>query len=156
MGIDPGVSGALAVVEDGVLTWATAMPSVKVRSKTRIVPSFLASLIAGEGPLDAAYVEEVGAMPGQGVSSMFAFGLATGLPVGILAGLGVPTSFLRPPEWRKLAGLISGTDKSASRARAASLWPTRSVLFLRAKDDGVAEAALIALAGYRREMGMFL
>lgn len=136
-----------------MLTWAAAMPSVKIRTKSRIVPSFLASVILGESPLSCAYVEEVWAMPGQGVSSTFTFGMATGIPVGILAGLGIPTSFLRPAEWRKLAGLTSGEDKAASRARAASLWPTRSVLFLKAKDDGVAEAALIALAGYRKEKG---
>ncbi len=94
-----------------------------------------------------AYIEQVGAMPGQGVSSMFAFGEAFGLAKGVLAGLGIPVQSVPPARWKRALGLNSGKD--AARAKAAATWPQQAGEFKRVKDDGKAEAALIALWGLK-------
>ena len=84
-------------------------------------------------------------MPGQGVTSMFAFGYAAGVVAGVLAGNGLRTELLAPPTWRRVARVKGGKD--GSRARASAIWPDKASWFARVKDDGVAEAALIAYAG---------
>lgn len=89
-----------------------------------------------------AVVEQVGAMPGQGVSSMFAFGQAFGLALGVLAGLGVATVTVTPAAWKRDLRLCAGKD--AARLRAAQLWPAQAAEFRRVRDDGRAEAALLA------------
>jgi crossover junction endodeoxyribonuclease RuvC len=94
-----------------------------------------------------AYVEQVGAMPGQGVSSMFAFGEAFGLAKGVLAGLGIPLQVVTPARWKRDMRLNTGKD--SARAMAAARWPQHAGEFRRVKDDGRAEAALIALWGLK-------
>jgi crossover junction endodeoxyribonuclease RuvC len=91
---------------------------------------------------DLAIIERVGAMPGQGVSSMFNFGAAYGTVIGVVAALKIPVHFVTPAKWKKHFGLPA--DKEAARARALQLWPARAELFARKKDHGRAEAALIA------------
>lgn len=148
IGIDPGASGAVAILEDnGKLVHVFDMPAVEVlvggKAKRRVSPEMLASelkLYADQGA--RAVVEQVGAMPGQGVSSMFAFGESFGLAKGVLAGLGIPTSTVTPGKWKKALQLNSGKD--GSRFKAAQLWPAQAGEFKRVKDDGKAEAALIA------------
>lgn len=148
IGIDPGASGAVAILEkSGKLVHVFDMPSVEViaggKAKKRVSPEMLAAelkLYADQGA--TAVVEQVGAMPGQGVSSMFAFGESFGLAKGVLAGLGIPTSTVTPGKWKKAMGVNAGKD--GSRAKAAQLWPTQAGEFKRVKDDGRAEAALIA------------
>ena len=73
---------------------------------------------------------------------MFAFGQAYGLVLGVLAGLWIPTSTVTPAAWKKALKLNTGKD--AARAKAAQLWPQMAGEFKRVKDDGRAEAALIA------------
>lgn len=148
IGIDPGASGAVAILEkNGKLVHVFDMPSVEVmaggKAKKRVSPEMLAAelkLYADQGA--TAVVEQVGAMPGQGVTSMFAFGESFGLVKGVLAGLGIPTSTVTPGKWKKAMGVNAGKD--GSRAMAAQLWPTQAGEFKRVKDDGKAEAALIA------------
>jgi crossover junction endodeoxyribonuclease RuvC len=94
---------------------------------------------------DTAIVEKVGAMPGQGVSSMFSFGRSVGIIEGVLAALQVPTTFITPQAWQKAIGAAKGKD--GSRQRCMELFPRDSHLFARVKDDGRADAVLIALAG---------
>lgn len=151
IGIDPGAAGAVAILEDdGNLVHVFDMPSVEVvsggKAKRRVSPEMLAAelrLYADQGAV--AVVEQVGAMPGQGVSSMFAFGQAFGIVLGVLAGLAIPTSTVTPARWKKTLQLNAGKD--ASRAKAAQLWPAHAKEFSRVKDDGKAEAALIAKWG---------
>lgn len=148
IGIDPGASGAVAILEkSGKLVHVFDMPSVELmaggKAKKRVSPEMLADelkLYADQGAI--AVVEQVGAMPGQGVSSMFAFGESFGLAKGVLAGLGIPTSTVTPGKWKKFMGVNAGKD--GSRAKAAQLWPNQAGEFKRVKDDGRAEAALIA------------
>lgn len=149
IGIDPGAAGAVAILETqtGKLVHVFDMPSVEVivggKAKRRVSPELLASelrLYADQGAV--AVVEQVNAMPGQGVSSMFAFGESFGLAKGVLAGLGIPTSTVTPGKWKKAMQLNAGKD--GSRVKAAQLWPLSAGEFKRVKDDGRAEAALIA------------
>lgn len=149
LGIDPGASGAVALLDNDRLIWAHDMPVVRMlvgkTHKNRLSPGMLAQIIGSATDVDRAYVEEVSAMPKQGVSSTFSFGTSYGMALGVLAALRVPYTLIRPPEWRRLAGVRG--DKSASRHRATELFPDQARLFLRKKDDGRAEAALIAFAG---------
>lgn len=148
IGIDPGASGAIAILEaNGKFVQVFDMPAVEVtvggKLKRRVSPEMLAAelkLYANQGA--RACIEQVGAMPGQGVSSMFAFGESFGLAKGVLAGLGIPVTTVTPGKWKKALQLNSGKD--GSRAKAAQLWPLNAGEFKRVKDDGRAEAALIA------------
>lgn len=147
IGIDPGAAGAIAILEDGKLVQVFDMPVVEVmtggKAKRRVAPEMLASelrLYNVHGTV--AVVEQVGAMPGQGVTSMFAFGQAYGLVLGVLAGLWIPTTTVTPTTWKKALKLNAGKD--GARAKAAQLWPAQASEFKRVKDDGRAEASLIA------------
>jgi crossover junction endodeoxyribonuclease RuvC len=92
-----------------------------------------------------AVVELVNAMPGQGVTSMFAFGHAFGLACGVLAGMGIPCELITPAKWKRDLKVNPGKD--GSRLMAMTLWPEHAGEFKRVKDDGRAEAALIAKWG---------
>lgn len=150
IGIDPGAAGAVAILENktGKLVHVFDMPAVEVvvggKAKRRVSPELLASELRlyAEDPGTVALVEQVSAMPGQGVTSMFAFGESFGMVKGVLAGLGIPTSTVTPGKWKKAMNLNAGKD--GSRAKATQLWPLSAGEFKRVKDDGRAEAALIA------------
>ena len=147
IGIDPGAAGAVAILENGRLTQVFDMPVVEItvggKAKRRVAPELLASELRLYNLADTiAVVEQVGAMPGQGVTSMFAFGQAYGLVLGVLAGLWIPTTTVTPATWKKALKLNTGKD--GARAKAAQLWPAQADQFKRVKDDGRAEAALLA------------
>jgi crossover junction endodeoxyribonuclease RuvC len=97
-----------------------------------------------------AFDEGVGARPGEGAVGAFAFGRAKGVIEGVLAAAGVPVTFVSPPAWKRAVGLTLAS-KDAARAAAIRLWPGHAELFARVKDDGRAEAALIAAAGLLRK-----
>jgi crossover junction endodeoxyribonuclease RuvC len=149
--IDPGINGAIAILEkSGELVHVFEMPAVEVvvggKAKRRVSPEMLAAelrLYNISGTV--AIIEQVGAMPGQGVSSMFAFGEAFGLVKGVLAGMTIPFQTITPGKWKKALNLNAGKD--ASRAKAAALFPDKAGEFRRVKDDGKAEATLIAYWG---------
>jgi crossover junction endodeoxyribonuclease RuvC len=147
IGIDPGISGAIAVFEDGVLDCVVDMPTLKIASgktmKSHISAIALVDILDGWSPNEAHVVtERVHARPGQGVSSMFNFGRSTGIIEGVVAALRMPHTYVTPAAWTKAVGRAAGKD--ASRMRAMELFPTRADLFKRAKDDGRADACLIA------------
>jgi len=145
IGVDPGLSGAIALIaEHGDLVEVHDMPVVD----GLVSSALLANLIRGRG-VDVAVVEQVSARPGQGVSSMFKFGRSLGVVEGVLSTLGVPVVYVTPGKWKKAMGLSS--DKELSRRRAIDRWPDRAASFARKKDDGRAEAAL--LAEYHRTKG---
>lgn len=145
IGIDPGASGALVLLDNGQPIEWTTMPVTKVGSSTRVNAAALTDWIAS-GCCDHVYVEAVHAMPGQGVTSMFNFGHSCGTIMGVLGALGLPHTFVTPQKWKKASGLI-GTDKDASRARALQLWPKWRDLDKKAKGQALADAALIAKHG---------
>lgn len=141
VGIDPGISGAVAWVSDeGFLLSAMDMPTLEVNGKAKVNPHILASDLSFRKP-KIVVIEDVGAMPGQGVTSMFNFGYSAGILAGVCAGLGIPTVFYRPAVWKRQAGVPA--DKGACRQQAQRLWPGCRA-FDRVKDHGRAEAALLA------------
>lgn len=149
LGIDPGCTGAIVVMTDGGNYVAHLnMPTVKVGTKSRVNGAAIAAFIRETiGEFNAhAYLEQVGAMPGQGVSSMFTFGHAAGVVEGILQGMAIPYTLVTPPAWKKHAGLV-GTDKDAARSRAIQLYPDLRILDLKGKGQAVADAILIARHG---------
>lgn len=138
LGIDPGASGAIAFY----------FPVAPDRIRVEDVPTAageidvatLCDIIRVMGP-NLAIIEQVGAMPKQGVSSTFKFGMAYGAVRACTAALGIPTHLVTPGRWKKHYRLDS--DKEKARALALRLWPS-SGQFSRKKDHGRAEAALIA------------
>ena len=88
---------------------------------------------------------------GEGAVGAFAFGRSRGVVEGVLAAAGARSQFLTPAFWKRAVGFPPGRDKDASRAAAIQRWPARAELFARKKDDGRAEAALIAAAGLLRK-----
>ena len=146
MGVDPGASGAIAVLRDGVFDDLIDMPVGKITvgktTRDRISPELLGMVLRDLMPVDVAYVEEVTAMPRQGVSSVFTFGQAHGMILGALAALGVRTVRIRPQAWQ---GLVSA--RGDPRVRALELYPGLASQLKRKKDEGRADAVLIAHAG---------
>ena len=149
LGVDPGVNGAMAVLEGDRLVDLVDMPTLEDGPKGRrtINAPLVASALALHH-FDRAFVEKVGTRPGEGAVGAFAFGRGLGVLHGALAALDVPVVNVTPQAWKKFHGL-SNEAKDASRSKAIALWPAWAQAFARVKDDGRAEAALIALAGLR-------
>ena len=150
LGIDPGAGGALAFfdTETGDVD-IVDMPTVEIKRGQRFVrhvsAPLLADILRGRNDISEAFVEKVGAMPGQGVASMFAFGRAAGVIEGVLAGLEIPITHVPPQEWIKAMRVVGGKD--GSRQRASQLFSRQAGLFARKKDDGRSDAALLAAYG---------
>jgi len=163
LGIDPGLNGALAVVNDeGLLLDVYDTPTVETRSSSgkrrRLIDDSTLWNIVHEPRLashhNMAFIELVHAMPGQGVVSMFTMGLGLGIWYGVLRASGI--SFdkdVTPQAWKKVMLAGTGKDKNAARVKCQQLWPSKADLFARVKDDGRADAALIAEYGRRLRIG---
>jgi len=137
MGIDPGISGAVAFFypeQDRVALYD--MPVVN----NMVNGAELARIIKAYAPTDGI-IEAVHAMPGQGVSSTFKFGQSYGIAIGVVTACTVPCHLVTPQRWKKYFRL--GSDKDEGRELAIRLWPD-SIHFSRKKDHGRAEAALLA------------
>ncbi|EAM7588969.1 hypothetical protein E6P18_09580 [Salmonella enterica] len=146
LGIDPGCRGSLVLItEHGGYIDHLAMPTIKVGTKSRVNGAAVAAWIRQYG-ISHAYIEQVGAMPGQGTASMFTFGHAAGVAEGILQGLNIPYTLVTPQAWKKSSGLI-GSDKDAARSRAIQLYPELRALDAKAKGQAIADALLIARHG---------
>ena len=143
LGIEAGKYGAVAwVTEGGHLIEVRDLPF----AKEGLLCGVLAEWVSGRGRRPThAYLERVGARPGAGVTGMFNFGRGYGQIEGVLAAVGIPVTLVTPSKWK--GDMRLSADKAASRARAAQLWPGLAGVFARVKDDGRAEAALIALHG---------
>lgn len=153
IGIDPGLTGAVALIDPNGNAYLWDTPTIAVKkgkkTKTEYLPAQMAALFtdAPFGPTHA-YIEKVGAMPGQGVTSMFNFGKGYGLWLGILAGLRIPHTLVTPQAWKK--ELMQGmADKDAARIRAQELFPQCVDRLSRKKYIGRADALLIAEYGRR-------
>lgn len=150
LGVDPGVDGALAcLAENGDLVAVVDMPVIAVKGKRRVVPATLAAIVRDWSPR-LAVIEEVGARPGDGVTGMFNFGYGAGVLEGVCAALDIPVVFERPDAWKRAMKVTA--NKGSSRLMAQRLWPKHAANFLRVKDDGRAEAALIGFHGRARWM----
>jgi Holliday junction resolvasome RuvABC endonuclease subunit len=142
LGIDPGAKGAFAwVSSDGHLIEVADMPFVEVRGKPRVSAQGVAHILR-KREVSLVAIEGVGAMPKQGVASSFAFGYAAGILEGVASGAGIPVQITQASVWKRKAGLSA--DKGAARQTAIRYWPGAADQFKRVKDDGRAEAALLA------------
>jgi crossover junction endodeoxyribonuclease RuvC len=149
IGIDPGLSGAIVVLEDDLPTEWYRMPTMKTGSANRVNAAALAAIIRRtifDDEETRAYVELVSSMPGQGVASMFSFGHSAGVIQGVLGAYRMPVKMVTPQSWKKRAGLI-GKDKEASRTLAIQMWPEWRDLDKKGVGQAFADAAFIALYG---------
>jgi crossover junction endodeoxyribonuclease RuvC len=147
IGIDPGLNGAIAFLhtEKGHLS-IVDMPTLEVKrnnkTKLEVSPVGVAVAMNLAGKVSHAVLERVGAMPGQGVTSVFSFGRSVGIIEGVLATMLIPVDIVTPQAWQKAASVRGGKD--GSRQRAMELFPNYAGMFIRKKDDGRADAALMA------------
>ena len=145
IGIDPGVHGAIAVMnEGGDLLEVLDMPSTPEANGRSATNAPLLAGILARTHARIAFCEFVGARPTDAKVAAFAFGRAR--------ALGLPIVFLTPPTWKRLADIAPGTEnKDLARTRAIARWPARADLFARKCDVDRAEACLIGFAGLMRE-----
>ena len=155
LGIDIGSKGAIAVRRQ---TASCSMPS-KCRALTmatagrRNVNGPLLAEIIAKAHASSAYVELVGARPGEGAVGAFPFGRSRGVAEGVIAALGIRVTHISPASWKRAIGIPVGREgaKDAARSEALRRWPNKAALFTRKCDEGKAEAALIAVAALSRE-----
>ena len=148
IGIDPGLSGAIAILDDIKIFDMFDMPimSEGKKNKNQLNSAQLVNIIKRHIPENReAYVivEQVSAMPGQGVTSMFNFGQTFGAIKGICASLNLPIFYVRPTKWKKHFELINAS-KDASRTKVIEMYPSISERLRKKKDVNKADAILIA------------
>jgi crossover junction endodeoxyribonuclease RuvC len=139
VGIDPGLSGAAALLDGEELVDVFDFAAADGRLLSGIVADWL-----DDRRPHHVVIEGVHSMPQQGVASTFKFGRAFGTIEGVVAALRLPSSLISPAHWKRVVGVTR--DKASARALACRRWPEHRGWFERVKDDGRAEAALIALA----------
>lgn len=151
IGIDPGIGGAVGVVgEAGQFVGVHDMPTLPTTTGRRQVdPAALAYLLREIGPA-FALVERVGARPGEGAVGAFAFGHTFGSITAVLAAVGIAHDLVQPAVWKRRSGIPPGVDKGVSIATAKRLLPAAVPCLNRVKDDGRAEALLLALQAWER------
>ena len=148
IGIDPGVSGGISILENKKVIEVFDMPTMidGKKNKKQVngaqVSNIIKEKLNSENEI-IVVVEHVNAMPGQGVTSMFNFGQSFGVIKGICSALSIPIYFVRPIKWKKHFNLIK-TNKDASRTKVIEIYPKISDKLSRKKDSNKADAILIA------------
>jgi crossover junction endodeoxyribonuclease RuvC len=150
IGIDPGISGSICFLENGQIIDAIEMPTMTdgKKNKRQVNGSQIFNEVSEKiKKLDKkdirVVIEQVSAMPGQGVTSMFNFGQSFGILKGIFSAMQLPMYFVRPAKWKKYFNLIN-SEKDASRTRAIEIFPYFSAHLSKKKDSNKADAILIA------------
>ena len=152
IGIDPGLSGGIAVLENNKVKKIFDMPVMAEgkKNKRQLNSAQLVKLLRdnySDQEEVSVVVEQVNAMPGQGVTSMFNFGQTFGAIKGICAALGLPIYFVRPAKWKKHFDLIN-SSKDASRTKTIEMYPSLSNELAKKKDVNKSDAILIAKYHY--------
>tara|TARA_B000000532_G_scaffold23589_1_gene16050 strand:+ start:61 stop:552 length:492 start_codon:yes stop_codon:yes gene_type:complete len=148
IGIDPGLSGGIAILDDLKIYDIFDMPimSEGKKNKNQLNSAQLVNILNKhvlKKENTFVIVEQVSAMPGQGVTSMFNFGQTFGSIKGICAALGLPIFYVRPAKWKKHFELIN-SSKDASRTKVIEMYPSISSRLTKKKDVNKADAILIA------------
>ena len=150
IGIDPGISGAICFFEDGQVKEIVDMPVMADGKKNKrqingpqVYNEILKRINKFQKKDIIVVIEQVSAMPGQGVTSMFNFGQSFGVLKGICSAMQLSMFFIRPAKWKKYFGLIK-TEKDASRTKVIEIFPYISSQLSRKKDSNKADAVLIA------------
>ena len=150
IGIDPGISGAICFFENGQVKEIIDMPVMADGKKNKkqingsqIYNEIFKRINKYEKKDIHVIIEQVSAMPGQGVTSMFNFGQSFGVLKGICSAMQLSMFFVRPAKWKKYFGLIK-SEKDASRTKVIEIFPYISSELSRKKDSNKADAVLIA------------
>tara|TARA_B100001057_G_scaffold487262_1_gene569718 strand:+ start:289 stop:783 length:495 start_codon:yes stop_codon:yes gene_type:complete len=150
IGIDPGISGSICFFQDGIINDVLEMPTMADGKKNKRQvngPQIFTEINQRTNKIDKknikVVIEQVSAMPGQGVTSMFNFGQSFGILKGICSAMQLPLYFVRPAKWKKYFNLIN-SEKDASRTRAIEIFPYFSTQLSKKKDSNKADAILIA------------
>ena len=150
IGIDPGISGSICFFDNGEILDVIEMPTMTDGKKNKkqvngsqIYNEILKRVNNLEKKDIRVVIEQVSAMPGQGVTSMFNFGQSFGILKGICSAMQLPMYFVRPAKWKKYFNLIK-SEKDASRTRAIEIFPYFSSQLSKKKDANKADAILIA------------
>ncbi len=150
IGMDPGISGAICFFENGEVKEIIDIPIMAdgKKNKRQIngpqVYNEISSRIKNTPRKEIVVViEQVSAMPGQGVTSMFNFGQSFGVLKGICSAMQLSMRFIRPAKWKKYFGLIK-TEKDASRTKVIEIFPYISSQLSKKKDSNKADAILIS------------
>ena len=150
IGIDPGISGSICFFDDGKIIDVIEMPTMTDGKKNKrqvngsqIYNEILKKTIGLKKENIRVVIEQVSAMPGQGVTSMFNFGQSFGMLKGICSAMQLSMYFVRPAKWKKYFNLIN-SEKDASRTRAIEIFPYFSSKLSKKKDSNKADAILIA------------
>ena len=148
--IDPGISGSICFFKDGKILEVIEMPTMTdgKKNKKQVNGSQIFNEISKrinnlQNDDIRVVIEQVSAMPGQGVTSMFNFGQSFGILKGICSAMQLPVYFIRPAKWKKYFNLIN-SQKDASRTRAIEIFPYFSSQLSKKKDTNKADAILIA------------
>ena len=150
IGIDPGISGSICFLEDGTIMDVVEMPTMTEGKKNKrqvngaqVYNEIFKRTNKTDKQNVRIVIEQVSAMPGQGVTSMFNFGQSFGILKGICSAMQLPMFFVRPAKWKKYFSLIN-SEKDASRTRAIEIFPYFSSQLSKKKDSNKADAILIA------------
>ena len=150
IGIDPGITGSICFFQDGKIVDVIEMPNMPEGKKNKKQVNgaqvfYEISLRIKDLKKEEikVVIEQVSAMPGQGVTSMFNFGQSFGILKGICSAMQLPMYFVRPAKWKKYFSLIN-TEKDASRTKAIEIFPYFSSNLSKKKDSNKADAILIA------------
>ena len=150
IGIDPGIKGAICILKNGKILEVFDMPIMPVGKKNKSqvnasqIYNEIQKIVINEDKKDIRVViEQVSAMPGQGVTSMFNFGQSFGVLKGIFSAMQIPMDFVSPVKWKRYYNLIN-TQKDSSRTKAIEFFPYISSKLSRKKDANKADAILIA------------
>ena len=150
IGIDPGISGSICFFENGKIIDVIEMPTMTEGKKNKrqvngsqIYNEINKKIEKYENENVRVVIEQVSAMPGQGVTSMFNFGQSFGILKGICSAMRLPMYFVRPAKWKKYFSLIN-SEKDASRTRVIEMFPYFSSQLSKKKDSNKADAILIA------------
>ena len=148
IGIDPGISGSICFFENGKILEVVEMPTMTdgKKNKRQVNGAEITNIFQKELTNNqeiTVVIEQVSAMPGQGVTSMFNFGQSFGVLKGICSAMQLPMYFIRPAKWKKYFSLIN-SEKDASRTKVIEIFPYISSELSRKKDSNKADAVLIA------------
>ena len=150
IGIDPGISGSICFLDNGKILDVVEMPTMTDGKKNKkqvngsqIFNEISKKIINIDKKDIKVVIEQVSAMPGQGVTSMFNFGQSFGILKGICSAMQLPMYFVRPAKWKKYFNLIN-SEKDASRTKAIEIFPYFSANLSKKKDINKADAILIA------------
>lgn len=143
LGIDPGYTGAIVLKVGADVTGVWDMPVVQTKGKLKYIDGMALLAIIAEASPNLIVVEQVASRPKQGVASSFAFGVAFGGVLSVALSFPCEMLLVVPAKWKRKYGLI-GQSKEGSRQKAIRLFPEMVPSLKRKKDNGRAEAALLA------------